>query len=148
MIRRVLVTALPILSTLCWLGIFLLVISQIYQTKDQVKALKTIQENQAKAVIQLNNSVNDLKADNEKNLQIIICMLQVPIAQRTTNMEANCRKAVSQTEAVGITATVPATPANTPASQSPSNPTAPEPPKPITQTITDFVGNALKTIGL
>lgn len=40
------------------------------------------------------NTIQQLKQSNDLNNRIIICMLQVPIAQRTPDLEANCRKVI------------------------------------------------------
>lgn len=53
---------------------------------------------QNEILVQLQKSTKDLKADNAVNLQIIICMLQVPLAQRTTDLANQCRTTVEQTD--------------------------------------------------
>lgn len=113
---------------------------------NQVKDLKTIQDNQAKQVGQLNDSVDTLKADNEKNLKIIICMLQVPIAQRTTDTENSCRKQVATLgSAPTNSAPKPQPTAISPLMQ--SN-TQDNPPTSITRSINSFLSKTLKKIGL
>lgn len=128
--------------------IFILMLNQLFQTKQQLKDLKTIQQNQNAAVSQLRGAVDTLKADNQKNSSIIICMLKVPLAQRTTDLEAGCRNQAEVTPSaintpIPTTGTSPQTTTNT------TNNTINNPPeRSFISPVVDVVNNVLKKVGL
>lgn len=66
-------------------------------TKDNTEDLKKLLcEGIPDDQCNLTQAVMDLKEDNNRKLDIIICMLKVPVSQRTDDVEQNCRKKATQ----------------------------------------------------
>lgn len=67
----------------------------LYNTKQSVDKSNTIIKNLQSAVV-------ELKADNQVKANTIICMLQVPISQRTPDIKAKCRAQAESMLPVGL----------------------------------------------
>lgn len=81
---------------------------------------------------------NDTKLDSNEKTNIIICMLQVPVSQRTNDLQAQCRKQVESQLTNQVTGPSFSGDSSTPTSVSPprtptSSATKPNPPTSVTQ---------------
>lgn len=83
---------------------------------------------------QQKDAINILKADNLQNSNIIICMLQVPIEQRTIDVKKQCRDHSLSTNQQGLPTLsfTPTSGATTPPDQTASPAAATQPTGPVT----------------
>lgn len=144
------------------MGLLVLVIMFInFNTKvaEQTKNTRDIVKSQNQILEAIKQQAIDNKLTSEQKTSIIICMLQVPISQRTTDILNNCR---SQAESGG--SGIGDTPAPNPVlepqaqtipsqtntqTQQPTNQT----PQPglvqrVTDTVTETVSGLIRSIGL
>lgn len=138
---------LQIVSVVGWIAIVFVIIdfsdrvsentSQTKATADSTNRIVQSQNDILNAIKQL---ATDTKITSEEKTSIIICMLQVPVAERTPDIEAGCRdKAQAQSSTTPITSQnvsqKPTPQTNNPAGNTrdggqPQNPEPPEPPEP------------------
>lgn len=148
-----------------YLGIPLLIIMSIHANNVAAKNTKATnrvvtQQTQILNAIQRATEDNRLTAEQKANL--IICMLQVPQAERTTNVLESCRSAAVTSQgtqliiphADGSTGTITNTTLNTPPSQSQTqnNTTPPAQEQPtatgLVPTLTQTIQPVCKVLGL
>lgn len=106
---------------------------------------------------------NDTKLDSNEKTNIIICMLQVPVAQRTTDLQEKCRKQVEDqlnsqiinstpvvskialpSPQVSSQKSLPVSSANTAPNVPATQPDNPQPS--VIQRITNIPGNIIKSV--
>lgn len=130
---------IAVIITLVLLFVYFLVSNHAYQaqgrrllesTNDNTKSTNQVVKGQSDILQAIKQLALDTKLDNNEKTNIIICMLQVPVAQRTTDLQEQCRTEVEHSLSNQTTSTNPGgsstttTPSNSPPSTNLSNPSS------------------------
>lgn len=90
---------LQIVSVVGWVAIVFVIISfsnNLSENTRQAKATATSTNNIVQSQNDILNAIKQLATDtkitSDEKTSIIICMLQVPVSERTTDVETNCRR--------------------------------------------------------
>lgn len=69
------------------------------QTNDNTMSTNRVVKGQTDILNAIKQLASDNKVDSNEKTNIIICMLQVPVAQRTTDLQQQCRQQVESEDA-------------------------------------------------
>lgn len=103
--KRQLTIGLYTLGFLLYGVVFFLGLNQLTQTRrvaantaELVNNTNQLIKSQGEVLDAIKGVTNDTKITAEQQTTIIICMLQVPVSQRTTNLQQECRDSALVTE--------------------------------------------------
>lgn len=118
----------PILDIIKVLGIAVLLILFIHfntkvaenakAARDTADSTKQIVSSQSDILNAIKKLATDDKITSEQKTNLIICMLQVPVDQRTTDLQAQCRKQI-ETGATTYSGNTPSTSSSQPTTSQP-----------------------------